>query len=308
MTKKIPRAIHSGVLEIRDLSIPCAVLEDGTRVLSETGMVNSLGLYRSGAVHVRARDAAEGDGAHLPLFIAHKNLKPFIDQDLERVLLNPIWYLPAEKGGGRHKGVDAELIPKICDVWLRARDAQVLGKRQQFVAVKADILMRGLAHVGIIALVDEATGYQAARDKKELQKLLAQYISKELLPWAKMFPDEFYRLIFRLKEWDYSRLHTKRPPLVGKITNDIVYERLPAGVIEELRRKNPVIKKGQRRHKHFQFLTDEIGQPHLRNHLIGVIALMRAAPNWSSFRRMLERAYPKEGDQLSLNLPEPESE
>ena len=121
-------------------------LEDGTRVLSETGVVNCLGLYRSGAVQVREKDASKG-GAPMPLYLANKNIKPFVDNELAAVLQKPIWYYP--KGSGtRHKGVRADVFHKILDVWLKARDAGVLrGKRQLIVAANADILMRGLANV-----------------------------------------------------------------------------------------------------------------------------------------------------------------
>lgn len=106
-----PKATHEGVLEIGEAKISCAVLEDGTRLLSETAIINSLGAYRSGAVHVRARDSS--DGAQLPLFLAHKNLKPFVDEVFGDVHIEPIWYRPVS-GGTRHKGLDATLLPKVC--------------------------------------------------------------------------------------------------------------------------------------------------------------------------------------------------
>ena len=66
-------------------------------------------------------------------------------------------------------------------------------------AVAADMLMRSFAKVGIIALVDEATGYQDKREKDALQELLSIYLTEEKLKWAKTFPDEFYKHLFRLR-------------------------------------------------------------------------------------------------------------
>jgi hypothetical protein len=80
-------------------------------------------------------------------------------------------------------------------------------------------LVRAFAKVGIVALVDEATGYQYDREKDALQKILEQYISPELLPWEKRFPDEFYREIFKLKGWDFTvNGINKRPSIIGKWT------------------------------------------------------------------------------------------
>ena len=60
--------------------------------------------------------------------------------------------------------------------------------------------------------------------------------------------------------WDWS-LNTSgawknHPQLVGKITNDIVYKKLPKGVLDELNRLNPKDDKGNRKHKHHQLSLD----------------------------------------------------
>src|ERR1700683_5097345 len=154
--EEVLEAPHNGVIKIGELEIPCAVVDDGqhtrVRVLSETGVLKALGLYRSGAVHVRARDASES-GAQLPLFVANKNLKPFVDLELASVLQKPIWYRPTTgpSAGMLHKGVRADLLPKICNVWLKARDADAIrGTRQVIVVANADIISRGLAEGGIV--------------------------------------------------------------------------------------------------------------------------------------------------------------
>jgi hypothetical protein len=46
---QVPKATHIGILEIGEISIPCAVLKDGTRVPSENGITNALLGSRSGA-------------------------------------------------------------------------------------------------------------------------------------------------------------------------------------------------------------------------------------------------------------------
>ena len=70
---------------------------------------------------------------------------------------------------------------------------------QQQIAYRAEILMRELAHVGIVALVDEATGYLENRNRKSLQEILGKYLLPYQTRWAKRFPDESYRENFRLK-------------------------------------------------------------------------------------------------------------
>ena len=295
---KYQKATHTGDLKISTISIPCAVLENGTRVLTENGITNALLGSRSGYSKRRAR-ASKAEGAPLPLFLAPASLKPFISNELADGPLTPIVYAQNSR---LVRGFDAEVLPGICDVWLRARDAQALQAQQFDKAYKADLLMRGLAHVGIIALVDEATGYQEIRDRAALQAMLDKYLLAEHAKWAKRFPDGFYREIFRLRGWQWQGMKINRPQVVGHYTNDIVWDRLAPGVREELEKLNPKDTSGKRRARHHQWLTDDIGHTALQQHLIGVMAIMRGALNWAVFQRALQRAYPKISTNLDLPL------
>jgi hypothetical protein len=129
--------------------------------------------------------------------LAFESIKPFIDKHLGDLQSIVVRY-KTEKGNIAH-GVRAEIIPKICEVWMDADEKIKLGKRQKQIAQKAKIMIRALAHVGIVALVDEATGYQEVRNKEALQALLDAFLQKELAAWAKRFPDEFYKELFRLR-------------------------------------------------------------------------------------------------------------
>ena len=108
---------------------------------------------------------------------------------------------------------------------------------------RCELLLHGFANVGIVALVDEATGYQDVRAQRALAKILEEFIAKELQPWTKTFPYEFYTEIARLKGWP-SMYSMKRPSVVGHYTNDIVYERIAPRVLEELRNVNPTLRSG----------------------------------------------------------------
>lgn len=284
---KIPYATHVGVLKIGDLELPCAVLNDGRRVLTQEAFGRAIG--RQGNLFRRPDQDFD-----LPPFLTAATLKPFISEDL-RSSSRPIAFRPLARtgmGARRALGYAAELLPQVCRVFLDARDAGVLHVAQHHVARTADLLIRGLATVGIVALVDEATGYQRDRDRDALHKLLELFIAKELLPWTRRFPDEFYREMFRLRNWKaFDHNAAQGPRFAGKLTNQLVYERLPPGVLSELQRKNPAVN-NRRRHAHHQFLTENIGNPHLERHIASVTTLMRAARTWSEFEEMANRALP----------------
>ena len=297
MSEKKPLKVIAGApdkpLIIGDIEIQCYVLEDETRVLSQGGFLKAIG---------RSRTPKAGTGGvdNPPSFLASKNLQPFINNELIGST-TPIPFQIPLIGGGLAYGYRAQTLPQVCTVYLEARDAGVLLPSQQHIADRAEILIRGLATVGIIALVDEATGFQRIREERALITILEKYIAEELQPWTKTFPYEFYELIYRLRKWPGPDGH-KRSPLIGKDTNDIVYERLAPGILDELKRLNPKLPSGYRRNRYHQWFTPDLGHPKLKEHLAAVMALMRAAPNWSSFQRSLQRAFPKPEEQVPFAL------
>jgi hypothetical protein len=281
----VPKATHEGILRIGELSIPCAVLEDGTRVLSESGMVSGLGLYRSGAVQKRERESS--DGAPLPLFVANKNIKPFVDEDLSAVLRAPLWFIPKE-GGTKNKGVNAKAIPKICNVWLRARDAGALkGVRQTQVAINADMLMRGLAEVGIVALVDEATGFQYVRPRRDLEKYLETFLAESLRKWVRTFPADYFKHLCRLRHVEL-RADMKLPQYFGTLTNNLIYRRMAPGLLKRLKDRRDELGSG----KLHTALSLDFGVPEVLVHLGTVVGIMKINVDYDVFEKQLDRIAP----------------
>ena len=306
MSDKLPKAIVTGVLQIGDARIPCAVLDDAenTRVLTQAGFLAALG---------RSRTPKSGQNeavANLPAFLRAKNLEPFISNDLVRSSA-PIIF-GTEKGGGlagnKGFGYRATLLPEICWVYHDARKAGKLLPSQAHVADYCDALLRGLTNVAIDALIDEATGFQDIRMRNALQKLLEKYVTRELQPWIKTFGDDFYKQIFRLNDWPYDPSSVKRPSVIGKWTNDIIYDRLAPAVKDELHKLTERDEHGRLKNKLFQHLTPDTGHPALKAHLGAVEALMRASADWGRFRRLLQRAFPKIGTNLELAFAEPEDD
>jgi hypothetical protein len=243
--------------------------------------------------------------------LASKRLKPFIDSDLSLVGYTPILYRSRKPGnsgkGGISFGTDATLVPNICRVWVGARKAGIL-RRQYLIAEKADRMLAGLEHVGIVALIDEATGYQDKRSRDELQKILAAYISPVLLPWTERFPIEFFKEMFRVWGWPWPYKDEEYPgPLgpryAGKLIKRIIFENLPPGVLDALDERNPPNQNWQRRSRMSQLLTAEIGHPHVEKLVAVNTMLFRVSDDKDQFWRNYARALPKPGDQLEL-LPE----
>ena len=302
----VPQALRAAPLSIAGIEFDCAVLDDKehTRVVSETRFMSAMGMYRSGALSTR-RVQKEGD-APIPLSLAYKNLKPFVDKHLGSAHFRPLVYR-APEGALVTVGLPATIIPKVCEVWIDADRQGVLGRRQKEIAARADILLRGFAQVGIIALIDEATGYQDDRPRLALAKILEQYVAKEYRKWTRTFPLEYTRELCRLRNVPFPDKPPYRlPQYFGHLTNDLIYDRLAPGVLAELRRLNPKVAPGRRRHKHFQWLTDNVGDPRLKEQLWKVIGIMQVFTTWDDFYPTLNRILPKFSDKPLFRLLENE--
>jgi hypothetical protein len=288
-----PKATHAGELKIGDKVIACAVLENRKRVLTQETFLKAIG---------RAGKAKGGKGSTMlvdgiPPFIAAENLKPFISDELMQSTTPVMFRTPT---GVRAFGYDAMLLPMVCEVYLKARDARATLPSQEHIVEACDLLMRGLARVGIIALVDEATGFQYERANDELIKILEAYVQEELRPWVRTFPNEFFKQMYRLQGWAYKPGTSRRTPYVGHLINKYVYEQLPPGVLAELRKLNPMTEKGYRKHKHFQFLTSDTGNEHLDRQITAVVTLMKISDSKGEFEANFDKAFKKEQMRLPL--------
>jgi hypothetical protein len=299
----MPRVLegYSNILDLAGTKLPCAVVEGPNgiqRVLSENGITNAILGTRSGASK-RLKKAALSDGAILPIFMAPRQLNDFITNELIEGPLRPVDYVDGDRVV---RGYDASILVAVCGVWLKARGHGKLQKQQLAKAQQAEMLTLALAETGIVALIDEATGYQDDRARDALAKIFTTFLAKERQKWTLTFPLDFYKEVYRLRGWKFEPWNTKRPSVVALWTDDFVYDRLAPGLTEELRVKNPIADTGRRSHKHHQWFNTDRGHPKLKEHISGVIALLRAADNWTAFKKGLDRAYPRFGRTIKMSL------
>jgi hypothetical protein len=285
-SKDLPKATHEGELEIGDKIIPCAVIEnkDGTRqrVITQSGFMVALGRARQ----AKGREYYDGD-VDLPAFLTAKNLKPFIDSDLT-VTSSQIVFRPLG-GGGRAFGYPAELLPKVCEVFLKARDAQKLAPTQEHIAKEAEILVRGLAAVGILALVDEATGYQYDRPRRDLEEQLKKFLSEELRRWVSTFPAEYFKHLCRLRGVEL-RADMRLPQYFGTLTNNLIYRRIAPGLLMKLKERK--LERGKPGNKLFSWLSEDAGLRALLVHIGVVIGTMKRHSAYEAFEKDLNNIAP----------------
>lgn len=279
-------------LKLGELEIPCYVLDDGTRVFSGRGIQKAIGA------------SVNTSGAWLSKFIKSEAISSNLMPGIFDKLNSPIIFNRNTSGGSQSDtyGYEATLLVDLCDAIIKAFEARLITNENYY--KNANIIIRAVAKVGIIALVDEVTGYnkEKVRAKDELQKFLDKFLSEEAARWIKVFDDSFFEDLYKMHNWTWTQT-SKRPGIVGKWINDIVYERIAPLVLAELDKKNPKNENGNRGKKHHQYLSREVGLPKLKQHLEAVHAIARISNyDWLSFMQNMDKAYPKQYQQLNIDF------
>jgi len=277
--ERIPKATHMGMLNLGGQVFECAVLEDGRRVLKKNSIYKSMGRTKPNSDALK-----RSEEENLPVFLLANNLTPYLEGRFNKGA-EIIKYKALN--GSLREGYDAQMLPEACKVFVRAEDNGVLFLSQKKIAKACRAMLYSLASVGIVALIDESTNYQSVRARNELNEMLSKFLSEELMPWTKKFPDIFFKQLYRLYGWEYPHARN-HPRCVSGFILKHVYGKLPEGIKEELERKNPTNENGNRTHRHHQFLSEDLGNQALQKQVMEVITVMRLSKNMDDFKKHMK--------------------
>jgi hypothetical protein len=288
---KVPIATHGAPdhpLRIAGLpEIPCYVLDDKRRVLVQRGMMDALDMKQG--------TAGRGGGDRLAKFLATKSINDYVPDHLRDVIIEPIKFKVG--GGNIAYGYEATILPDICGSVLDARRKGKLNYQQEHIAERCEILLRGFAKVGIIALVDEATGYQYERPMRDLEGQLRKFLAEDLARYASGFPPEYLKQLCRLRHVEL-RPDMKLPQYFGTLTGDIVYKRIAPGLLTALKSRRA--ERGRKSNKLYQWTSQDVGYPALMIQLGTVVGLMKINTDYAVFKKQLDTVTPKYPDVPGL--------
>ena len=201
--------------------------------------------------------------------------------------------------------VDYRIVTDFCRLMLSLRRAGKLRGGYLDYATNCEMFMLALADVGLAALIDEATGYDKIKKRREYQELFKDFIREEHSDWVKEFPNEFFEHLYRV--YHCERTGRNHPSFFAHVITKYIYWPLAdshGAILEQLREKDPIVSKNGRRYRLHQFLTEEVGKTALRLHIGSVITLLALSNDKGAFKRIFARRYPKAGDQMEFNFDE----
>jgi hypothetical protein len=269
----------TGILELGGQELDVYILSNGDRVISLNKVVRAI---------------TGKEGGNLGEYIGVSALKDFVDKDL---VLGESREFSVPGTQFRGRGITAEHFLDICRGYVAALQAGALNTdRQREIAIQCSILQSSCAKIGLIALIDEATGYQYERAEDALQVKLRAFIADELRAWEKTFPDELWEEFGRLTNWQ-GPLHT-RPKWWGKLVIEMIYDTLDPDVAEWLKTNKPP--PGLRWH---QQLTENYGARRLVSRCYEIIGMGKTCTTIRELREKVAHHYGKEPMQLTMYLP-----
>jgi hypothetical protein len=191
LEKNISASMYRGVLRLGETEVECHVLTDETRVITSRAVVRLISGRESGG----------------------------LAQYLSKIPLNnrmlEVGAIHFHTQGGTAHGYRAEDIIDIASAYVDAWDAGLLRADQTHIARRCFSFLRAAGKVGLVALIDEATGYQQQRKLNALEVKVNAYILEDLRPWEEpRFLEQFWRELFRLHEMPYHPQN--RPSEFGK--------------------------------------------------------------------------------------------
>ncbi len=279
-----PTAKWPGILTIGNVELPVYVLDDGRRVISRTGATDVI--------------TGKKGGGNLESYLGVEALRGYVPSDLPGQMIE---FVIPEVVNKTVLGMSAETFLEICTAYVRALDDGALKtERQRAIAIKAGMFLASCAKTGLVALIDEATGYQYVRSEDALQFKLRLFLEEEIRKWEPTFPDELWYEFGRLTRWKGPI--TQRPKYWGKLVMELIYEYLDPDVAEWLRKNNPKPQKGQ---NHHQWLRSEYGLRKLMEHLWMVIGLAKACQSMQELKTRMAEMYGRQPVQYTLFLPPP---
>lgn len=279
-----PVAQWPGILKIGSVELPVYVLSDGRRVISRTG----------------ATDVITGrkGGGNLESYLGVNALRGYIAEDWSDQMIE--FVMPGVQNK-TVRGMASDMFLDICRAYVRALDdGALITERQIAIATKAGMFLAACAKVGLIALIDEATGYQYERPDDALEFKLRLFLEEEMRKWEATFPDELWREFGRLTNWS-GPLH-QRPRYWGKLVMELVYEYLDPDVAEWLKKHNPKPKKGQ---NHHQWLTSQYGLRRLTEHIWMVIGLAKACDTMPELKNRMAEMYGRQQVLFTMYVSPP---
>lgn len=225
-----PKALYAG--KLFDGLLDCYVLEDERRIVSQRGMVRAL----------------SGSAAN----------PSSLRQYAERISGGSVWLDSANgfefvlPGGRVGVALEATTIPELLQLYVDALGAGLLHSQQLPVAARAAKMLGALAKVGVIALVDEATGYQTQREATALSFAFRAILLESTCQWDLMWPAEFVAAMCKLHGEDW--VGGAHPAFLASTYEKLYHLILGGEVSAELKRRNPEPHHGT---NHHQWLTPE---------------------------------------------------
>lgn len=246
------KVVAHGVLELGPRLVECFVFEDGRRALGTANVESLVGA--NGGRHFQERFAKllEETPAAKPVVSGMRNaVKSLNSKGKEPAAKLKTIEFTHPVNGQRAFAYDTDGVLFILQTYATAFRSGKLRKNQEHLGAAATDVLLACAGTGLVALVDEATGYQTTRAPDYLQQRMALYLLDNPSKWRRFFAEDLSATICRLYGKPIVAANGAR--WLAGVWSQLYKMVLGEDVYAELKRRNPEPQHGS---NHTQHLTD----------------------------------------------------
>jgi P63C domain len=297
-------------MNLGGILIDCYTLEHGATLITELGMYRALGISRGGENPATRAQQKQGVNhcARLATLATHfatlssdsAKLTTAPDLPIQELVAHfkPFTFVLPQGGAVAH-GYRATCLAKICAWALKAMSKGRLTPRYHKLGRRAAVMIEAFSEAGIVALVHEHTGYVPQRGLVLAADIRVSELTNSV---HRLGLEDFYRAVHKVWGWEWKGSNHSTP-YMGKLVMDLIYRRLPHGVLDRMEQVNPRGEDGQRKNLMYRNLTDDVGIPEVRKLINDATKILQAAESKAQAMRFMDAILPRSEGLLFDSTP-----
>jgi hypothetical protein len=288
-----PKSLHHGIWNLGSLEIECHVLDTEERIIAQQGAAQlflgpngqsgnlGISIDRLLSKINELSGVANRPKTSIKQYLTINKIKGL--SGVANVFIPP-W-------GGYAYGYKAEDVLSMARAFSYALKEGLLRRDQLHIGRNAFDILDACAEAGLVALIDEATGYQLIRDANDLEIRVNAFLRSNARDWQRLFSDDMWAEYARVYKDKWKR-GDKRPPrgaMPSIIKNDIygyVAGKDVIGVLKEwYATKGSKPKHGDNMHQYFSDKTVRA----VIQRMGEVYGVLKSSDNKEQFRYKMNR-------------------
>jgi hypothetical protein len=277
--ENVIKATYQGTITLNNTELKVGILENGKKVVYRSSIYKLFNKTKRGRVRKDLKSKKR------LTFVNTELLKKYIDDNLDNTLKTIKF---KSERGKIIEAYDADAIPNIANLYINTEKKIKLPPNQASLIEPSKQIINSLSGRDIKLIITEELNYSFTTEIRVLLKTLKPQFEPTIYNWLQVFPVSFFHQLYRLNNWEFIETEIiSRPSILTKWINNLVFERLPEDVLNDLNNTKPKLKLIK---SSDQLITENIGNSHLKGQINQVMTMFLISSNmkemWLNFKKV----------------------